>query len=277
MMPLASTLKDRYLETIDRVRAAAARAGADPDRIITVAVTKYTDPESIRELIHLGHRDFGESRVQQLVQRAAIMDECLDRERRLIDAGVTDAPALPNPGLLRWHMIGRIQRNKVKKAVETAKLIHSVDSLRVAEEIQTAAVKRPEPVNILLQINASDEPQKGGVALPAARHVADQIATMVNVHLRGLMTMAALTDDEREVRRAFSRARECFDELKAHGVGRDDEPQGGGFNILSMGMSNDFEIAIEEGSNVVRVGSAIFGDPPHGHDEPDDDPPSHND
>lgn len=269
-MPVASTLKDRYLETMERVHAAARRAGTPHDQLITVAVTKYADPEHIRELIHLGHRDFGESRVQQLAQRAAIMDEYLERERRLVDAGVTDAPALPPPGGLRWHMIGRIQRNKVKKAVEVCRLIHSVDSLRVAEEIQTVAVRRPEPVNILLQVNASDEPQKGGVALPAAKHVADQIATMVNVHLRGLMTMAALTDDEREIRRAFSRCRECFEDLLAHGVGRDDQAQGGGFNILSMGMSNDFEIAIEEGANVVRLGSAIFGDPPAGDSDAND-------
>lgn len=270
-MPVASSLKDRYAQTMDRVRAAADRAGADPRHILTVAVSKFADPEQIRELIHLGHRDFGESRVQQLVPRAALMDEYLERERRLVDAGVTDAPALPAPGALRWHMVGRIQRNKVKKAVEVCRLIHSVDSLRVAEEIQTFAVKRPEPVNILLQVNASDEPQKGGVALPAARHVADQITTMVNVHLRGVMTMAALTDDEKEVRRAFSRARECFEELRAHGVGRDDASQGGGFNILSMGMSNDFEIAIEEGSNLVRIGSAIFGESDDTHDDDSDD------
>ncbi len=270
-MPVASTLKDRYLETIDRVHTAARRAGADPDRILTVAVSKYADPEHIRELIHLGHRDFGESRVQQLVPRAALMDEYLERERRLIDAGVTDAPALPPPGGLRWHMIGRMQRNKVKKAVEVCRLIHSVDSLRVAEEIQTIAVRRADPVNILLQINASNEPQKGGVAIPAAKHVADQITTMVNVHLRGVMTMAALTDDQAEVRRAFIRARECFEDLRAHGVGRDDEAQGGGFNILSMGMSNDFEIAIEEGSNLIRVGSAIFGDAPPDAEVQDED------
>lgn len=271
MMPVASTLKDRYAETMDRVHAAAKRAGADPARVLTVAVSKYADPEQIRELIHLGHRDFGESRVQQIVPRSALMDEYLERERRLVDAGVTDAPALPPPGGLRWHMIGRMQRNKVKKAVDVCRLIHSVDSLRVAEEIQTVAVRRAEPVNILLQINASDEPQKGGVAIPAAKHVADQIATMVNVHLRGIMTMAALTDDERAVRWAFNRARECFEDLIAYGVGRDDEAQGGGFNILSMGMSNDFEIAIEEGSNLVRIGSAIFGDAPPDAEEHDED------
>jgi PLP dependent protein len=158
------------------------------------------------------------------------------------------------PGI-RWHMIGHLQRNKAKKAIEFCRLIHSVDSLRLAEEIQILAQKREHPVEVLVQVNCSGEKSKFGCPVPAAVHLAEQIDTMLSVRVRGLMTMAALDATPEEARSTFRRCRELFEEIKKTGVGD------GKFNLLSMGMSGDYEHAIAEGANIVRVGSAIFGEP----------------
>jgi hypothetical protein len=163
---------------------------------------------------------------------------------------------------IRWHLIGHLQRNKVKKAVEFSRLIHTVDSLRVAEDIQTAANKIGRPVDVLLQVNTSGESSKSGIAPAAAMHLVEAIETMVHVRVRGLMTMAPHTDNPEDARPTFSRCRELYDEIRRSGLG------GEYFNILSMGMSADYEIAISEGSNLVRVGSAIFGDREVEADEP---------
>jgi pyridoxal phosphate enzyme (YggS family) len=248
------TLSERYASVRERIAAAARRAGTDPRSVVLVAVTKFAEPDQIRELIKLGHADFGENRVQHLIQRAAMIDEWLARQHTLPRAaGAPAAP--PTPPTVRWHMIGHLQRNKVKKVMEICRLIHSVDSLRLAEEIQALAVKRENPIDVLLQVNITGEESKSGCAPPAAIHLAEQIDTMINVRLRGLMTMAPLSDNPEDARWSFSRCRDLFNEIRDAGISP------GHFNILSMGMSNDFEVALEEGSNLVRIGSAIFGEP----------------
>lgn len=257
------TLEQRYTEVNQRIADAASAAGRTGEEIILVAVTKYAEPEQIRALVNLGHKDFGENRVQQLLQRAAMCDEYLTRHRVLTRtpkpaSGLFDssAPAMATPpGSLRWHMIGTLQRNKARKALEICRLVHSISSLKLAEEVHTLAAKRSEPVEVLLQVNASGEAQKSGCPLPATRHLAEQIDTMVNVRLRGLMTMAPYSDNPEDARPTFARCREVFEDVRASGVGE------GRFNILSMGMSGDYEVAISEGANVVRVGSAVFGEP----------------
>lgn len=266
-MTLAN-LKERYEEVRARIAAAAGRSGRTGREVVLVAVTKTAEPDQIRELMRLGHQDFGENRVQQLVQRAAIIDEWLQRHRTMLhvsgahsagDELLPDTSGLSAvPAAVRWHMIGHLQRNKAKKVVEVCRLIHSVDNLRAAEEIQTIAVKRDKPVDVLLQVNCSGERQKFGCAVPAAIHLAEQIETMLHVRLRGLMTMAAYSERAEDSRLTFVRLRELFEEIRDSGAV---SPH---FNILSMGMSNDFEVAIEEGSNMVRVGSAIFGRPAQG-------------
>jgi pyridoxal phosphate enzyme (YggS family) len=158
------------------------------------------------------------------------------------------------PGV-RWHMIGHLQRNKAKKVLEVCRLIHSVDSLRLAEEVQAAAIKLEKTVDVLLQVNTSGERSKGGCAVAAAVHLAEQMDTMVQVRLRGLMTMARYSENPEDSRPAFARCRELFYEIRDSGYA------GRNFNILSMGMTGDFEVAIQEGANLVRVGSAIFGEP----------------
>jgi pyridoxal phosphate enzyme (YggS family) len=238
-------LAERLDEVRERIAAACARAKRDPAEVTLVAVTKTAAPEQIREIISLGVTDLGESRVQVLTQRAAQIQEFLQRRGALGDE--------VQPVKVRWHMIGHLQRNKVKQVLPTVSLVHSVDSLRLAEEIEAAAEKAGKKANVLLQINASEEASKFGVAVGAAVHLAEQIDSMEHVNLIGLMTMGPLDAPPEKVRHAFARTREIFEEMKWHKIG------GTAFRHLSMGMSNDFEIAIEEGATLVRVGTALFG------------------
>lgn len=245
--PLEESLKDRYEAVRQRVAAAAEASGRRAADIVVVAVTKHAAIDQIRELIGLGHMDLGENRVQVLTQHAAQVDEYVNRLKEMPSARA--GSALPN---VRWHMIGHLQRNKVRKVLPLVRLVHSVDSLRLAEEIHSAAARLSHPVEVLVQVNVAEERQKHGVASAAARHLIDQMDTMFNIRVRGMMVMAPAADDPESARAVFARAKELFDEIRRTGSDR--------FDILSMGMSNDYEVAIREGSNVVRIGSAIFGE-----------------
>lgn len=280
---LPESLEERYALVRDRIARAARGVGRQADEVYLVAVTKAADPEQIRRLMELGHRDFGENQVQQLVQRAAMADEYLSRLRVLPSSrggrgaaageslfssrpSVELMPPTTGTGGVRWHMIGHLQRNKAKKCVELVRLVHSVDSLRLAEELQALALKKDRVVEVLVEVNCSGESSKQGCPVAAAIPLAEQIETMVNVRVRGLMTMGPLEGGEREVRSTFARCRELFEEMRTRGFAE------GRFNLLSMGMSGDFEVAIAEGANIVRVGTAIFGPaaPGSGGDEPRD-------
>ncbi len=245
MIETAMTLKERYEAVRERIESAAARAGRNSEEIILVAVTKYAEMDDVRELIELGHRDFGENRVPQLVQRAAMVDEFIRRRSAL---------GHNNAGPARWHMIGHLQRNKARKIAGCVRLVHSVDSLRLAEELQAVGLKTEEPIDVLVQVNVSGEESKYGCPLPACVPLAEAMEEMAHLRVRGLMTMAPLTDNPEDSRPHFRRLRELFEDMRLEGFGEDH------FNILSMGMSNDYEVAIEEGANIVRVGSAIFGE-----------------
>jgi len=236
----------RYEEVKGRVAAAAERSGRSPDRIYLVAVTKHASPSQVRTLHHAGHADFGESRMQHFVRLASQIDEYRGRQRDL-----HGDESLPES--VRWHFIGHLQRNKVRRIMSTARLTHSIDSLRLAEEIQRTHVEEESPAEVLVQVNVAGERSKHGVAPAAAPHLVDQIRTMLGVRVRGLMCMAPRVEDPEEVRPVFKRAREIFDEIQRHSEGS--------FDLLSMGMSDDFEVAIECGANIVRVGTAIFGTP----------------
>ncbi len=288
-MATVETLESRYAQVRDRVGHAAAKSGRRPEDILLVAVTKYADMQQVRELVDMGHQDLGESRVQQLVQRAAQVEELLDRRRTmpgvsaaargLASGGFADGtslfeiaaprssrhqpgsgptpPEAPGPlsGRVRWHLIGHLQRNKVKKAIDAVRLVHSVDTLRLIEELQQVAYKRDRVVDVLVQVNCAGEAHKFGCGIPAASHLCDTIESMIHLRVRGLMCMAPYSENPEDSRPVFRRCREIFEDLRTRGYA------GGKFNILSMGMSNDYEVAIECGANVVRVGSALFGEP----------------
>ena len=259
-MAKRSPLAEKLDEIRDRIAKAAAKAKREPSEVTLVAVTKSAAPEQIREIVQLGVTDLGESRVQVLTQRAAQMNEQL--QRRMTHG--SDAASGKAPEKVRWHMIGHLQRNKVKAVLPLVALVHSIDSLRLAEEIDGHAAKLGRKVPVLMQVNAGEEPQKYGVAVGAAVHLAEQIDSMPNLQLVGLMTMAPLEAPEAKVRQAFSRTREIFEEMKWHKIG------GAGLRHLSMGMSNDFEMAIAEGATMVRVGSLLFGGKVQDHEMMDD-------
>jgi pyridoxal phosphate enzyme (YggS family) len=251
-----SALAEKLDEVKDRIGEACAKARRETSEVTLIAVTKTAAPEQIREILQLGVGDLGESRVQQLVQRAGQLNEFHQRRVAHGDEAVAEK--------LRWHMIGHLQRNKIKAVLPIVSLIQSVDSLRLAEELETQAAKVNKRQPVLMQINASEEAQKSGVAVGAAVHLAEQIDSMPHLQLIGLMTMAALEAGEKEIRHTFTRTREIFDEMKWHKIG------GNSFKHLSMGMSHDYEIAIEEGATMVRIGTALFGGKVQDHEESED-------
>jgi hypothetical protein len=242
-----TTIKERYEKIQERIANAAGRVGRDSNDIHLVAVTKYASVDDVRQLVDLGHVDFGESRLQHFTQIAAQIDEYIDRRRELGE------PDLATP--VRWHFIGHLQRNKCRRVLPLTRMIHSVDSLRIAEEIQEIAGKKNLTIEVLLQVNISRERQKTGIAPAALGYLLEQVATMPNVIPRGMMCMAPENEDPEESRSIFQRCQELFEEMQTN------PHRGDSFNVLSMGMSNDFEIAVECGANIVRVGSALFGVP----------------
>ena len=256
-MAKRSPLAEKLDEVKTRIFEAATKAKRDPGEVTLVAVTKTAGLEQIRETISLGVLDLGEGRAQQLVQRAAQLGESQRRQ----SFGDT-APVAADK--VRWHMVGHLQRNKVKQVLPVTSLIHSIDSLRLAEELDAIAEKAGKKAPVLLQVNASEEGQKSGVAVGAALHLAEQIASMDHVQLLGLMTMAAFDAPEPAVRQTFSRTREVFEEIRWQKIG------GPAMRHLSMGMSNDFELAIAEGATMVRIGTSLFGGKVMDHEESED-------
>lgn len=224
----------RIAENLARVQArmvdAARRSGRTPDAIQLVAVTKYVGPAEIRALLDAGCRDLGESRPQDLWQKTA----------DLAHVGV------------RWHLIGHLQRNKVRRTLPLVALLHSVDSLRLLAEIDASAAALGKPVPALLEINVSRDAEKHGLAPEELEHVLGEVAARPHVHVRGLMCMGSREGGLDTARRNFADLRQLRDRL------RPVCPSGVSLEELSMGMSDDFEVAIEEGATIVRVGSALF-------------------
>ncbi len=252
-MAKKSPLAEKMQLVRERIAAAAEKAKRDPAEVTLIAVTKTAAPEQVREVLQLGVADLGESRAQVLAQRTAQVNEFVQRQH-------ANAGSLV-PEKVRWHMIGHLQRNKAKAILPLISLIHSIDSLRLAEELDVQAAKIGRRVQVLMQVNASEEASKHGVAVGAAVHLAEQIDSMPNLQLVGLMTMGPLEEAEAKVRQVFSRTREIFEEMRWHKIG------GSGLRHLSMGMSDDFEQAIAEGSTMVRIGTLLFGGKVQDHEE----------
>ncbi len=206
----------------ERILAACERAGRSPDGVTLVGVTKGVSPEAAAEACRAGLLDLGENRVQEA-------------DRKI--------EALSLMGLRpRWHLIGHLQTNKAKTAIGLFAIIHSVDSVRLGHALSLHA---RAPLPILLEVNVAQEAAKYGFSPDEAPAAVKEIASLPNLDVRGLMTVAPLTDDPEAVRPVFRRLRELRDEL--------------GLRELSMGMTNDFDVAVEEGATMVRVGRAIFG------------------
>jgi hypothetical protein len=239
-------MKRKLGENLKRVRRriadACAHAGREPKNVKLIAVTKHVPLDMVRTLVALGVTDLGESRPQAIIQRSA----------ELTDSFHEGTEGLGASSPLCWHLVGHLQRNKVKGLLPHVGLIHSVDTLRLAEDIDAHSATLGRMTPILLEINAADEPQKHGCAVAAATHLVEQFATLKHIDICGLMAMAPLTDDVDTIRRAFGRTRELFDEILSLGA------VGSSFKELSMGMSRDFELAIEFGATWLRIGSALF-------------------
>ena len=230
MNPTPERILANLREVRQRIADAARRSGRTPDAVRLVAVTKTVPTETIRVLVEAGQADIGENRAQQLRDRAAELQG--------------------EP--VRWHMIGRIQRNKVKYVVPAAAMIHSVDSVRLAEEISKRAAAAGARATCLVEVNVSGEEAKGGVAPAEAPRVAGETAALPAIDLVGLMTMAPLADNPETVRPVFAALRECLARINREA--RLPAP----LVELSMGMTQDYEVAIEEGATIVRVGTALF-------------------
>ena len=230
-------LKQRIERNLGRIRGdlaeAAARGGRPAEGVRLVAVTKAVGMDDVAALVALGQRDLGESRADHLAVRAA------EAAGARLDVA--------------WHMIGHLQRRKVRDLLPHVAMIHSVDSVRLAEEIQKrAAAAGLPPVPVLLEVNVSGEEQKHGVRPEEADQVAGSLARLDRLDLRGLMTMAPLADDAERVRPVFRALRELRDRLNDAAC----TPRP--LVELSMGMSQDYRVAVEEGATMVRIGTALF-------------------
>lgn len=241
------TWQQQLRENVGRVRQniadAAARSGRDPDDVHLVAVTKYVSPAVLRALVEMGIAEIGESRVQQLTERA---DEFGDAAFGWPndDAGPPQSP--------RWHMIGHLQRNKVRQLLPHCRIIHSLDSTRLADAIEQRAGELDVDVDVLIELNVAGESRKSGIAPAELGPLAEHVGDLHHLRLRGLMTMAPFDPDPEHARPHFARLRDWLDSLRSAGVV---EPH---CTHLSMGMSQDYPVAIEEGATLVRVGSALF-------------------
>jgi hypothetical protein len=217
------TIEQNVRNLQQRIARACERAGRSPDEVTLVAVTKTVDVSAIEAAFNAGIRDFGESRVQEAKPK-------IEQLQRL------------KPGIT-WHMLGHLQTNKAKTAADIFDIIHSVDSLKLARTLNDCSQKK---LPILIQVNVSAEATKSGFQLPEVKDAVKQIGQLPNLEIQGLMTIAPWVDNAEEVRPVLRQMRQLRDSL--------------GLRHLSMGMSDDFEVAIEEGATLVRIGRAIFGE-----------------
>lgn len=225
---MQATIEDNLRDLRAGIAHACAACGRKPDEIRILAVTKTHSPETIAMAVAAGLREVGESRVQEA-------------ESKIMKLGP----------IARFHMVGHLQSNKVKKAVQLFDVIQSVDSIHLAEEISHRAGEAGKVIECLIEINSSGEPQKSGVEPEAAGVLVGRVKTLPNIRLTGLMTVGPLTDDEIMIRKSFRLGRKIFE----HGQ----DLVGEQFTVLSMGMSDDYGLAILEGATMIRIGTALFG------------------
>ncbi|NIA07463.1 MAG: YggS family pyridoxal phosphate-dependent enzyme [Actinobacteria bacterium] len=249
MKQLKKKLADNLSRVREKIATACGRVNRDPTEVTLVAVTKSVGLEVIRTLAELGQVDLGENRPQELLRKTTMLEELNLRAKQ---AGLADRDSAEKFSAVRWHMIGHLQRNKVSMVLNCSRMIHSVDSLRLAEEISIQAGKRGISADVLMEVNCSGESSKYGIIPAAVNHLAEQFATLKHIRLMGLMTMGPLAENPEDSRKAFVRLRELFEEMHASGyVGKD-------CKHLSMGTTQDYMVAAEEGATMVRVGRDLF-------------------
>jgi PLP dependent protein len=228
------SVAENIAQVQERIASAAQRAGRNPDEITLMAVSKTVQPELIHEAYKSGIRQFGESRVQEFAAKAEALGDLRDVD---------------------WHMIGHLQNNKAAKAAEMFSSVDSLDSLRLAQRLNASALSLGKRISVLIEINVGGEESKSGVA-PFSHELAELLQTAPKLDyldFRGLMTVPPFTDDLQQASLYFERLRDLRDQVAARHMTLN-------MSVLSMGMSHDFEIAIQEGSTCVRIGTAIFGE-----------------
>lgn len=222
-------------ENLDKVKEkiaeASRKSGRNNEDVTLIAVSKTKPVEMVMQAYELGCRHFGENKVQELVDKYEVM-----------------------PKDIKWHMIGHLQRNKVKYIVDKVYMIHSVDSIRLAEEISKEALKKNVTVSVLIEVNMAGEETKFGIAPSEAENLIRQVAVLPGVAVKGLMTIAPYVDDPEKNRQYFVGIRELSVDIRKKNI------DNVSMNILSMGMTGDYAVAVEEGADFVRIGTGIFGE-----------------
>jgi hypothetical protein len=224
-------LEDNWNEVEEQIAQACQRAGRDRSEVTLIAVSKTKPVPMLQEVYDLGAREFGENKVQELCDKIEVLPEDI-----------------------HWHMIGHLQTNKVKYIVGRTALIHSVDSLHLAQEIEKQAAKRDVTVRILIEVNIAEEESKFGIHGDETIALVRQIATLPHIRIEGLMTIAPYVEDPEENRPYFRQIRQLSVDIARENI---DNVH---MNVLSMGMTGDYTVAIEEGATMVRVGTGIFGE-----------------
>lgn len=223
-------IKENLSEVEEKICQACKRAGRDRETVTLIAVSKTKPVEMLEACLEQGIRVFGENKVQELCEKYEQL-----------------------PKDIKWHMIGHLQRNKVKYITDKVELIHSVDSLRLAEAISEDAVKKGVSVNVLIEVNVAQEDSKFGLTTEETENLVRQIAALPNIFIKGLMTIAPYTEEPEKNRPVFRTLKQLSIDIEGKNI--DNVSMG----ILSMGMTGDYVVAIEEGATMVRVGTGIFG------------------
>ncbi len=224
-------IQENLKQVQENIREACKRAGRNAEEVHLISVSKTKPVEMIREAYNAGSRDFGENKVQEMCDKV---------------------PLLPTD--IRWHMIGHLQTNKIKYIIDKAYRIHSVDSLHLAEAVSREAVKHNVPANILLEVNVAEEESKFGVHTDEVMNLVQAVSKLPNIQIKGLMTIAPFVENPEENRQYFRILRQLAVDISRKSIDNVT------MNELSMGMTGDYQIAVEEGATWVRVGTGIFGE-----------------
>lgn len=223
-------IKENLEEVREKIRQACQRSGRREEDVTLISVSKTKPVEMLKEAYEAGSRDFGENRVQEIMEKYGQMPEDV-----------------------RWHMIGHLQKNKVRQVIDKAVLIHSVDTVELAEQIEKDAAKRDLTVDILLEVNVAEEESKFGFRTEEVEAAVMKIKEFPHVHIKGLMTIASFVSNSEDNREVFKKLYQLYVDIRSKNIDNVN------MSVLSMGMTGDYEVAVEEGATMIRVGTGIFG------------------